>query len=106
MCEDGVPSCLSYRNIWDGSLAVEKSISKGNQTVSIVSIRTRHHVSVQQLFELHDGSHHLTLFLPPPQLESSVGLFELESVLLELCGLREFLDKNSQFSPSSLGAAR
>lgn len=41
-----------------------------------------------------------------PKLESSVGLFELESVLLDLCGLREFLDKNSQFSPSSLGAAR
>ncbi|KAI3362280.1 hypothetical protein L3Q82_012598, partial [Scortum barcoo] len=60
-------------NIWDGSLAVEKTISKGNQTVSI--------------------------------LESSVGLFDLESVLLELSGLREFLDKNSQFSPSSLGAA-
>uniref|UniRef100_A0A8C4F3F5 Nuclear pore complex protein Nup155 n=1 Tax=Dicentrarchus labrax TaxID=13489 RepID=A0A8C4F3F5_DICLA len=57
-------------NIWDGSLAVEKTISKGNQT-----------------------------------LESSVGLFDLEAVLLELCGLREFLDKNSQFSPSSLGAA-
>ncbi|TKS84459.1 Nuclear pore complex protein [Collichthys lucidus] len=60
-------------NIWDGSLAVEKTINNGNQTVSI--------------------------------LESSVGLFDLESVLLELCGLREFLDKNSQFSPSSLGAA-
>lgn len=28
----------SNRNIWDGSLAVEKTISKGNQTVSIVSI--------------------------------------------------------------------
>ncbi|XP_073334583.1 nuclear pore complex protein Nup155 [Pagrus major] len=60
-------------NIWDGSLAVEKTMSKGNQTVSI--------------------------------LESSVGLFDLESVILELSGLREFLDKNSQFSPSSLGAA-
>ncbi|XP_076020291.1 nuclear pore complex protein Nup155 [Genypterus blacodes] len=59
-------------NIWDGSLAVGKSISKGNQTVSI--------------------------------LESAVGLYDLESVLLELSGLREFLDKNSQFSPSSLGA--
>uniref|UniRef100_A0A671YB06 Nucleoporin 155 n=1 Tax=Sparus aurata TaxID=8175 RepID=A0A671YB06_SPAAU len=57
-------------NIWDGSLAVEKTMSKGNQT-----------------------------------LESSVGLFDLESVILELSGLREFLDKNSQFSPSSLGAA-
>ncbi|XP_068430633.1 nuclear pore complex protein Nup155 [Clinocottus analis] len=60
-------------NIWDGSLAVEKTISKGNQTVSI--------------------------------LESSVGSFELESVLMELCGLRDFLDKNSQFDPSALGAA-
>uniref|UniRef100_A0AAQ4NN15 Nuclear pore complex protein Nup155 n=1 Tax=Gasterosteus aculeatus aculeatus TaxID=481459 RepID=A0AAQ4NN15_GASAC len=60
-------------NIWDGSLAVEKCISSGNQTVSI--------------------------------LESSVGSSELESVLMELCGLREFLDKNSQFSPSALGAA-
>uniref|UniRef100_A0A8C2ZJ83 Nuclear pore complex protein Nup155 n=1 Tax=Cyclopterus lumpus TaxID=8103 RepID=A0A8C2ZJ83_CYCLU len=60
-------------NIWDGSLAVEKTISQGNQTVSI--------------------------------LESSVGSFALESVLMELCGLREFLDKNSQFSPSALGAA-
>uniref|UniRef100_A0A7N8YQ27 Nuclear pore complex protein Nup155 n=1 Tax=Mastacembelus armatus TaxID=205130 RepID=A0A7N8YQ27_9TELE len=57
-------------NIWDGSLAIEKVISKGNQT-----------------------------------LESSVGPLDLESVLMELCGLREFLDKNSQFSPSSLGAA-
>uniref|UniRef100_A0A4W6CMT8 Nucleoporin 155 n=1 Tax=Lates calcarifer TaxID=8187 RepID=A0A4W6CMT8_LATCA len=53
-------------NIWDGSLAVEKAVSKGNQT-----------------------------------LESSVGSFDLELVLLELCGLREFLDKNSQFSPFS-----
>ncbi|CAF99212.1 unnamed protein product, partial [Tetraodon nigroviridis] len=60
-------------NIWDGSLAVEQNISRGNQTVSI--------------------------------LESSVGLCELESVILELGGLREFLDKNSQISPSSLGAA-
>ncbi|XP_034458801.1 nuclear pore complex protein Nup155 isoform X2 [Hippoglossus hippoglossus] len=60
-------------NIWDGSLAFEKAMSTGNQTVNI--------------------------------LESSVGPFDLESVLLELCGLREFLDKNSQFSPSSLNAA-
>ncbi|XP_068608928.1 nuclear pore complex protein Nup155 [Brachionichthys hirsutus] len=60
-------------NIWDGSLAVEKTINKGNQAVSI--------------------------------LESSVCAFDLESVLLELFGLRAFLDKNSQFSPSSLGAA-
>lgn len=30
----------SHRNIWDGSLAVEKAISKGNQTVSIVSTIT------------------------------------------------------------------
>uniref|UniRef100_A0AAQ5YIN2 Nuclear pore complex protein Nup155 n=1 Tax=Amphiprion ocellaris TaxID=80972 RepID=A0AAQ5YIN2_AMPOC len=57
-------------NIWDGSLAVEKTISKGNQT-----------------------------------LESCVASCDLESVLLELSGLQEFLDKNSQFSPSSLGAA-
>ncbi|XP_028318058.1 nuclear pore complex protein Nup155-like [Gouania willdenowi] len=60
-------------NIWDGSLAVEKTMTKGNQTVSI--------------------------------LESSVASFELESVLRELSGLQEFLDKNSQFSPSSLNAA-
>uniref|UniRef100_A0A8C5EGR8 Nuclear pore complex protein Nup155 n=1 Tax=Gouania willdenowi TaxID=441366 RepID=A0A8C5EGR8_GOUWI len=60
-------------NIWDGSLAVEKTMTKGNQTVSI--------------------------------LESSVASFELESVLRELSGLQEFLDKNSQFSPSSLDAA-
>ena len=40
------------------------------------------------------------------QLESSVGPGGLEAVLLELKGLQEFLDKNSQFSPSSLGAAR
>uniref|UniRef100_A0A8C4GQF9 Nuclear pore complex protein Nup155 n=1 Tax=Dicentrarchus labrax TaxID=13489 RepID=A0A8C4GQF9_DICLA len=52
---------------------------------------------------LGSGSKCYLLF---PQLESSVGLFDLEAVLLELCGLREFLDKNSQFSPSSLGAAR
>uniref|UniRef100_A0A6Q2XKF0 Nuclear pore complex protein Nup155 n=1 Tax=Esox lucius TaxID=8010 RepID=A0A6Q2XKF0_ESOLU len=30
---------------------------------------------------------------------------DLESVLLELRGLKDFLDKNSQFSPSSLGSA-
>lgn len=59
-------------NIWDGCLAVEKTINKGSQTVSI--------------------------------LESSVCSFDLEAVLLELCGLREFLDKNSQFNPSSLDA--
>lgn len=59
-------------NIWDGCLAVEKTINKGTQNVSI--------------------------------LESSVATFELEAVLLELCGLREFLDKNSQFNPSSLDA--
>ncbi|XP_077354036.1 nuclear pore complex protein Nup155 isoform X2 [Festucalex cinctus] len=57
-------------NIWDGSLAVEKTISKGSQT-----------------------------------LESSVASFHLESVLLELYNLKEFLDKNSQFSPSSLRGA-
>ncbi|XP_029564824.1 nuclear pore complex protein Nup155 [Salmo trutta] len=60
-------------NIWDGSLAVEKTISKGNQAVSI--------------------------------LESTASSSDLESVLLELRGLKDFLDKNSQFSPSSLGAA-
>uniref|UniRef100_A0A667YWM0 Nuclear pore complex protein Nup155 n=1 Tax=Myripristis murdjan TaxID=586833 RepID=A0A667YWM0_9TELE len=36
--------------------------------------------------------------------ESTVGSPVLEAVLLELLGLQEFLDKNSQFSPSSLGA--
>ncbi|KAL2087750.1 hypothetical protein ACEWY4_016578 [Coilia grayii] len=58
-------------NLWDGSMAVEKSISKGNQTVTI--------------------------------LESSASSGDLEAVLLELRGLKEFLDKNSQFSPTSLG---
>uniref|UniRef100_A0A8C7S1Y5 Nuclear pore complex protein Nup155 n=1 Tax=Oncorhynchus mykiss TaxID=8022 RepID=A0A8C7S1Y5_ONCMY len=53
-------------NIWDGSLAVEKTISKGNQA-----------------------------------LESTASSSDLESVLLELRGLKDFLDKNSQFSPSS-----
>ncbi|XP_037120775.1 nuclear pore complex protein Nup155 [Syngnathus acus] len=60
-------------NIWDGSLAVEKAVSRGSQTFSI--------------------------------LESSVTSFDLESVLLELYRLKEFLDKNSLFSPSSLGGA-
>ncbi|CAB1318328.1 unnamed protein product, partial [Coregonus sp. 'balchen'] len=60
-------------NIWDGSLAVEKTISKGNQAVSI--------------------------------LESTASSSDLELVLLELRGLKDFLDKNSQFSPSSLGSA-
>lgn len=60
-------------NIWDGCLAVERPIRKGNETVTV--------------------------------LESSVSLFDLESVILELRGLRDFLDKNSQFSPSSLGGA-
>ncbi|XP_046901135.1 nuclear pore complex protein Nup155 isoform X1 [Hypomesus transpacificus] len=59
-------------NIWDGSLAVEKTVSKGNQTVSM--------------------------------LDSTVSSSDLESVLLELRGLKDFLDKNAQFSPSSLGA--
>ncbi|XP_031414368.1 nuclear pore complex protein Nup155 [Clupea harengus] len=58
-------------NLWDGSMAVETSISKGNQTVSI--------------------------------MESSASSADLEAVLLELRGLKEFLDKNSQFSPNSLG---
>lgn len=58
-------------NLWDGSMAVEKSISKGNQTVSI--------------------------------MESTASSTDLEAVLLELRGLKEFLDKNSQFSPTSLG---
>uniref|UniRef100_A0A4W5M4I7 Nuclear pore complex protein Nup155 n=1 Tax=Hucho hucho TaxID=62062 RepID=A0A4W5M4I7_9TELE len=53
-------------NIWDGSLAVEKIIIKGNQA-----------------------------------LESTASSSDLESVLLELRGLKDFLDKNSQFSPSS-----
>uniref|UniRef100_A0A672HEV3 Nucleoporin 155 n=1 Tax=Salarias fasciatus TaxID=181472 RepID=A0A672HEV3_SALFA len=58
-------------NIWDGTLAVEKTISKGNQTVSI--------------------------------LESSVAACDVEAVRLELCGLQEFLDKNSHFSsPANL----
>ncbi|XP_049594009.1 nuclear pore complex protein Nup155 [Syngnathus scovelli] len=60
-------------NIWDGSLAVEKAVSKGSQTFCI--------------------------------LESSVTSFDLESVLLELYRLKEFLDKNSLFSPSSLDGA-
>uniref|UniRef100_A0A673ZGX3 Nuclear pore complex protein Nup155 n=1 Tax=Salmo trutta TaxID=8032 RepID=A0A673ZGX3_SALTR len=50
-------------NIWDGSLAVEKIVIKGNQTVSIVTSSS-----------------------------------DLESVLLELRGLKDFLDKNSQFN--------
>lgn len=29
--------CWPHRNIWDGSLAVEKAMSTGNQTVSLVS---------------------------------------------------------------------
>lgn len=57
-------------NIWDGCLAVEKTINKETQNISV--------------------------------LESSIGAFDLEAVLLELSGLREFLDKNSQFNPSSL----
>ncbi|XP_010893987.2 nuclear pore complex protein Nup155 isoform X1 [Esox lucius] len=60
-------------NIWDGSLAVEKTMVKGSQAVSI--------------------------------LESTASSSDLESVLLELRGLKDFLDKNSQFSPSSLGSA-
>ncbi|XP_076159281.1 nuclear pore complex protein Nup155 isoform X1 [Alosa pseudoharengus] len=58
-------------NLWDGSMAVETFITKGNQTASIT--------------------------------ESSASSADLEAVLLELRGLKEFLDKNSQFSPSSLG---
>uniref|UniRef100_A0A8B9HM25 Nucleoporin 155 n=1 Tax=Astyanax mexicanus TaxID=7994 RepID=A0A8B9HM25_ASTMX len=57
-------------NIWDGSLAMERPISKGSQT-----------------------------------MESTASSSDLEAVLLELQGLKEFLDKNSQFSPTSLGSA-
>ncbi|KAK7895656.1 hypothetical protein WMY93_020981 [Mugilogobius chulae] len=39
-------------------------------------------------------------------LESSVGSVDLGDALVELCGLREFLDRNSQFNPSSLDAVR
>ncbi|XP_007244856.3 nuclear pore complex protein Nup155 isoform X1 [Astyanax mexicanus] len=60
-------------NIWDGSLAMERPISKGSQTVNI--------------------------------MESTASSSDLEAVLLELQGLKEFLDKNSQFSPTSLGSA-
>uniref|UniRef100_A0A673MFU1 Nuclear pore complex protein Nup155-like n=1 Tax=Sinocyclocheilus rhinocerous TaxID=307959 RepID=A0A673MFU1_9TELE len=38
-------------------------------------------------------------------LESTASSSDLEVVLLELQGLKEFLDKNSQFSPTSLGVA-
>ncbi|XP_066568276.1 nuclear pore complex protein Nup155 isoform X2 [Amia ocellicauda] len=38
-------------------------------------------------------------------MESSVSSSVLESVLRKLKGLKEFLDKNSQFSPGSLGPA-
>ncbi|KAI5624469.1 nuclear pore complex protein Nup155 [Silurus asotus] len=38
-------------------------------------------------------------------MESTVSSTDLEAVLLELQGLKEFIDKNSQFSPTSLGAA-
>ncbi|CDQ75873.1 unnamed protein product [Oncorhynchus mykiss] len=55
-------------NIWDGSLAIEKIVMKGNQAVSI--------------------------------LESTASSSDLE-----LRGLKDFLDKNFQFSPSSLGTA-
>lgn len=40
------------------------------------------------------------------QMESSASSADLEAVLLELRGLKEFLDKNSQFSPNSLGTPR
>uniref|UniRef100_A0A8C1ABL2 Nuclear pore complex protein Nup155 n=1 Tax=Cyprinus carpio carpio TaxID=630221 RepID=A0A8C1ABL2_CYPCA len=36
-------------------------------------------------------------------LESTASSSDLELVLMELQGLKEFLDKNSQFSPASLG---
>ncbi|XP_077377785.1 nuclear pore complex protein Nup155-like isoform X2 [Festucalex cinctus] len=61
------------RNIWDGSLAVEKT-----DTESQTGART---------------------------LESCVASSHLESVLLELDNLKEFLDKNFLFSPSSLRGA-
>ncbi|XP_046717690.1 nuclear pore complex protein Nup155 [Silurus meridionalis] len=38
-------------------------------------------------------------------MESTASSTDLEAVLLELQGLKEFIDKNSQFSPTSLGAA-
>ncbi|MCI4388036.1 hypothetical protein PGIGA_G00080920 [Pangasianodon gigas] len=38
-------------------------------------------------------------------MESPASSSYLEAVLMELQGLKEFIDKNSQFSPTSLGAA-
>ncbi|XP_056146577.1 nuclear pore complex protein Nup155 [Lampris incognitus] len=60
-------------NVWDGNLAIEKTLSKENQTITI--------------------------------LESVMSSTDIQLILMELCGLRDFLDKNSQFSPSSLGVA-
>ncbi|TRY66457.1 hypothetical protein DNTS_035000 [Danionella cerebrum] len=48
---------------------------------------------------VNKGSQNVTL------LESTAASSDLELVLMELHGLREFLDKNSQFSPTSLAAA-
>lgn len=59
-------------NILDGSLALEKTVSKGSQVINV--------------------------------MESTVSSADLQAVLLELKGLKDFLDKNSQFSPTSLGS--
>ncbi|KAM5193375.1 nuclear pore complex protein Nup155 [Mantella aurantiaca] len=58
-------------NIWDGSVAVEKTFQVGNRDVIAI--------------------------------DSSVSSQVLESVLQELKGLLEFLDRNSQFAAGSLG---
>lgn len=58
-------------NIWDGSIAVDKTFKSGNREVTA--------------------------------LDSSVPPYLLESVLQELKGLQEFLDRNSQFAAGSLG---
>ncbi|PIN97801.1 hypothetical protein AB205_0201700 [Aquarana catesbeiana] len=58
-------------NIWDGSVAVEKTFKLGNRDVIAI--------------------------------DSSVSPLVIESVLQELKGLLEFLDRNSQFAVGSLG---
>ncbi|KAM9329214.1 nuclear pore complex protein Nup155 [Gastrophryne carolinensis] len=58
-------------NIWDGSVAVEKTFKVGNRDITAI--------------------------------DSSVSPQVLESVLQELKGLLEFLDRSSQFATGSLG---
>ncbi|XP_051971626.1 nuclear pore complex protein Nup155-like isoform X1 [Xyrauchen texanus] len=78
----------------------EVSFSGKHNGISIYFTRILGNIwdgSLAMEMTINNGSQAVTI------LESTASSSDLESVLMELQGLKEFLDKNSQFSPTSLG---